>query len=265
MIKLRKIVAAVLGAATVVAAATTISAGAVTRNNVGNYELTYYAGSAPTIHYSKLQYMQENNIHFTNSIWSKYYGSNQLIEGTKFLNVDFSADPTARRKKTNLTVETRLNYMEDLYLYDGDGMNISELRYPVAVTMGSTSCYYTLMLESRRTYQNFDITKVSMKYNSSWSGGMYEVYVDFKISDNHILTFRPDLVLDAKKSTSGNVVDVQFWGTPNNNPSTTGQIKYLIRPWENGEMKVEYCGIVVGSIFVPNSKSSNMSLSFLNT
>lgn len=263
MKKLRKIVAAVLAAATVVAVAT-ISAGAVTRNNVGNYELTYYAGSAPTIHYSKLQYMQENNIHFTNSIWSKYYGSNQLIEGTKFLNVDFSADPTARKKKTTLNEATKMNYMEDLYLYDGDGMNISELKYPVAVTKNS-SCIYTLMLESKRTYQNFDITKVSMKYNSSWSGGMYEVYVDFKISDKHILTFRPDLVLNAKQSTSGNVVDVQFWGTPNDNPSTTGQIKYLIRPWESGEMNVEYCGITVGSIFVPNSKSSNMSLSFLNT
>lgn len=253
--KTKKIIAATLAVATATTMAVTASAASKTFwfDTTGNV----YGGSASknVIHYSELSMFEDTTIKYETV-------EKDMMEGNKILTVDFSQDPTAKRKKIESWVKSCVDdYMENLNLKNSWGADVSG-KYALEVLRGNSSAQYDVMVvPGYRLTSNFDITSVSLNPyygadgKSKASTDTAWLTVKFKINNGHILIDEYDIDIDGCNSNRKFTRNLSDFYTED--AYTTGTASFLVPLKYAGTTRtVTINGTKVGTVTLPKLSSN---------
>ncbi|MBO5377664.1 MAG: hypothetical protein J6A41_04675 [Ruminiclostridium sp.] len=245
MIKFKRIVSAVLVAATAATMAVTASAA---RANIefGAVTPTYYQADN-VVSYTELMPPYCDNIVSFTSV------SKDLREGNVLFAVDFT-EPGKKKISQDLR-EKRADYMASLRLdkpfifYMGAGYDGAR-QYPLEITNGPRNQLNVIVGSPRLFKDNFDITAATATKLASSS--FYRLTIDYKIN-NHLVLPEYTTILGSEASNPY-FFNTKFNNMFNSENSTTGSIQLDIRPENIGKRLPFYINsLIVGYVTISTS------------
>ncbi|MBE6881030.1 MAG: hypothetical protein E7490_09385 [Ruminococcaceae bacterium] len=260
--KFKAIVAGTMAAATVATTAVALTASAAAKTFWFDTTGDVYGGSASenVIHYSQLELHGYSDDYINYKTVEK-----DMTEGNKILTVDFSKDPTAKKKKIESWVKSCVDdYMEDLYLKNSLGGDVSG-KYTLEALQGSKSAQFDVMVvPGYRLTSNFDITGVSLTPYREADGKNSTTHawlnVNYKINGGRILIDDNEIKVygcNSSREFTRNLSDFYTEGA-----YTTGTQKLLVPLSYAGSTRaVTINGTNVGTVTLPKL-SSNFHIGF---
>ncbi len=259
--KFKAIIAGTMAAATVATTAVALTASAATKTFWFDTTGDVYGGSASenVIHYSQLSLFEDATIRYQTV-------EKDMMEGNKILTVDFSQDPTAKKKKIESWIKSCVDdYMQHLNLENSWGADVSG-KYALEVLPGKSAQFDVMVVPGYRLTSNFDITSVSLNPyygadgKSKASTDTAWLTVKFKINNGRILIDEHDIKIDGCNSNTKFTRDLSDFYTEG--AYTTGTMEFLVPLSYAGSTRtVTINGTNVGTVTLPKL-SSNFRIGF---
>ncbi len=255
--KFKAIIAGTMAVATVATTAVALTASAATKTFWFDTTGNVYGGSTSenVIHYSQLeQFGSPSNIIKYNTV------EKNMMEGNVILTVDFSQDPTAKRKSIAEYVKSSVDgYMESLYIKDKWNSDITS-KYALEVVPGDRSWQFDVMVVPQyKLTRNFDITGVSLTpyYESNGKESTTHAWlsVDYKIYGGRILI--GDLDIDVYGCNSNRKFTRNLSDFYTEGEYTTGTQEFLVPlSYAGSTRSITVDGYNAGTVTLPKLNSN---------